>query len=316
MSGRPTISMPGETPMRSTVRARLEAPEETVDLALLAERWHDCEIKWTVEGLGKAIGDPGLPGRIRGAFGEALLASASPQATAGEPCAWDPPCGFEVLFRKQGRMEQGLDFPGPWVVELDTRSGNLLVTFRLFGFAADYEQSAAEALTYALRHKVDYAGRTGVYLPKPTVTHRMIRTGTEIELLGALNGMILDFRTPVTLTGNTVKQNPRGLITTAAARLAGLARWHDTALELDRETLVHATRQLDFEWIDAMPIQWQRGSSRQEKSFLMGGLVGRLVITGETADLELPSAILALGERTHIGADIAFGCGRYALTRF
>lgn len=318
MSDRPTISLqsPPTVPRISAVRARLDAPEETVDFARLADHWHDCEISWVVEGVGKAIGDPGLPGRIRGAFGEELLSRASPEAARGDPCPWDPPCAFEVLFRKQGRIAQGLDFPGPWIIGLDASNGDLRVTFRLFGFAADYAAAAAEALTYALRDKVDYAGRTGFFFPKPIITDRTIRAGSEIHLSRPRNGMILDFLTPVTLTGNTVKQSPRGLVTTAAARLAGMARWHDLALEHDRETLVQATRNLNFEWMEATMVRWQRGSSRQAKSFAMAGLVGRLVISGEPDDLQLPSIILALGERTHIGADSAFGCGRYALTPF
>lgn len=318
MTGRPILSLPHarEAPEPSSVRARLEAPDTIVSIDELAERWHSCDIVWTIEGYGKAIGDPGLPGRIRGAFGEHLLLGASPEAARGDPCPWDPPCTFDILFRKQGRIEQGLDFPGPWIIELDAINGDLVVTFRLFGFAADYAPSAAEALTHALHEKVDYPGRTGIFYPKPKIVRRSIHGDTGVEPVMARNGLILDFLTPVTLTGNAVKQNPRALVTTAAARLAGLARWHDLALEMDREELVAATRNLAFEWVEAIPVQWQRGSARQGKSFQMGGLVGRLVLVGDAQDLELASSIIAMGERTHIGADIAFGCGRYSLTAF
>lgn len=318
MTDRPKIALPGRAaqPTVSAIRERLDAPEAVVDLWGLGERWQECQIVWTMKEYGKAIGDPGLPGRIRGAFGEELLARASPEAARGDPCPWDPPCAFEILFKKQGRMEPGLDFPGPWVVELDASGGDLIVIFRLFGFACDYAASAAEGLTYALRDKVDYAGRTGFFFPAPVITNRIIAVKDGIDWPDPQTGLILDFLTPATLTGNTIRHNPRGLITTAAARLSGIARWHDLALEVDRDALVEATRMLDFEWVEPSLIQWQRGSSRQEKSFQMGGFVGRLAIIGDADALVLPSAVLALGERVHIGADIAFGCGRFVLTRF
>lgn len=318
MMDRPTITLPGRAaqPTSSPIRQRLDAPEETVGLGDLAQNWQECQITWTVQGYGKAIGDPGLPGRIRGALGEELLSRASPEAVRGDPCPWDPPCAFEILFKKQGRMEPGLDFPSPWVVELDSINGDLMIIFRLFGFACDYAASAAEALTYALKEKVDYAGRSGFFFPVPVITDRTIASGELVDMSEPRSGMILDFLTPATLTGNTIKHNPRGLITTAAARLSGLARWHDLALEMDRDALVESTRLLDFEWIEATSVRWQRGSYRQEKAFQMGGIVGRLVIIGEPEDLLLPSAVLTIGERTHIGADIAFGCGRFALTHF
>lgn len=318
MSTRSTISLPGKPKVQpaSAIRLRLDAPERTVDLAALADLWHDCEITWTIADLGKAVSDPGLPGRMRGAFGDELLARASPEAARGDPCPWDPPSAFEVLFRKQGHIEPGLFFPSPWVLELDSINGDLQVTVRIFGFAADYSASVAEVLTSALRNTVDYGGRTGHFFPKAVITHRTVKAGTKVSVGPTPNGIILDFLTPVTLTGNPVRQNPRGLITTATARLAGLARWHDMELETDRDALIVSSRLLEFEWVEAAAVRWQRGSSRQKKSFSMEGLVGRLVIAGEADDLLLATNILTLGERTHIGADIAFGCGRYTLTIF
>ena len=95
------------------IRQRLLAPAGKVTLEQLVGIWFETDIRWVLEGWGKAIGDPGFPGRIRGAFGAELMASASQQARDGQPCPWSPPCAFEILFRKQGRMEAGLDFPAP-----------------------------------------------------------------------------------------------------------------------------------------------------------------------------------------------------------
>lgn len=86
------------------IRARLLAPAREATLEELAECWFVETIQVTVNGYGKLAADPGLPGRIRGAFGKALMAGASDEALAGRPCTFDPPCAFEALFRKQGRM--------------------------------------------------------------------------------------------------------------------------------------------------------------------------------------------------------------------
>jgi len=45
----------------------------------------------------------------------------------------------------------------------------------------------------------------------------------------------------------------------------------------------------------------------------MRGLMGRLEVGGVSVRDEDLAVVLKLGETCHIGADVAFGCGRYAL---
>ncbi len=113
--------------------------------------------------LAAAANDLALAGRIRGAFGEELLRGASPQSARGAPCPWEPPCAFEALFRKQGRMTPGTDFPSPWVLSIMPQRDDLLVQMSLFGVGCEWGSAAAEALTVVLMGRVDWKGRPAAF---------------------------------------------------------------------------------------------------------------------------------------------------------
>ncbi|WP_110030322.1 CRISPR system precrRNA processing endoribonuclease RAMP protein Cas6 [Hoeflea marina] len=290
------------------------APAAIVDLDGLAEAWFETDIIWTIAGSSAAIGDPGFPGRVRGAFGAELMDGASPEALAGQPCPWEPPCAFGVIFQKQGRMDPGLEFPGPWVIEVDAEGADLLVTLRLFGFATDYAGAAAEAMGKALTARLDYAGSSGQFFPRPHVIARTILARPGLAL-SPPSAPVLDFLSPVLLTSIDVIEHPRSLLTTAAARIAGLARWHDLELSLDRAALVDLSHRLDFFWLDAVGLRWKRRSRKQNREIRMAGTIGRLAIDGSEPDLHLAGRIFAFGQRCHIGADAAYGCGRFDFQR-
>ncbi len=298
-----------------SVRDRLLAPERPVDLQILCKHWFATDITARIAGASKMVGDPGLPGRIRGAFGAVLLESASPQAAAGHPCSWDPPCTFEILFRKQGRMEAGFEFPAPWVVLLNPAGIDLLVTLRLFGFAADYAPAASEALLSALGSRLDLAGSTGFFLPKREIVSRTISAQHGLDASLAGPEITLDFLAPVVQSSTSPLVRPQSLIAALAARASGLARWHDVQLAIDRDELLGAIDQLDFEWINARQIQWTRGSNRQHKAIPMSGHVGQLSITGPVDAMACVAPLLSIGESAFIGADVAFGCGRFEVSR-
>nr|WP_321444803.1 CRISPR system precrRNA processing endoribonuclease RAMP protein Cas6 [uncultured Cohaesibacter sp.] len=297
----------------ATVRHRLLNPEVEMDLNSLAQNWFEVEVTLTVEGWGKAMSDPGLPGRIRGAFGAELLSAASPAARKGDACTWVPPCAFEVLFRKQGRMEPGFDFPSPWVIEVDAYRGNLLVRLRLFGFASEYVGAASEALAKALVCRLKQGNQRHCFLPKPQIIDRHIESvaGLQAEISSDL--LRLDFLSPVLLSKKNVVHSPRSLITTVAVRLAGLARWHDAKLAMPNELIVEVSHRLNFEWFGAYDVKWIRQSNRQNKKLNMAGTIGQLEISGLARDVELVGLLLQFGNRFHIGADAAYGCGRFDL---
>lgn len=302
------------------VRARLLSPQKAADWRGLAEAWRQADFTWRIAGHGKLIADPALAGRMRGAFGEALVASASPQAAAGEPCPWDPPCAFEILFRNQGRREPGIDFPAPWVIGLDQHRGDLLVRLSLFGFAIDYAVAAAEAMAAALAGRVRYDLSRDIFLPAAEITRRAFAEmqGIDLDRLAkdpSPSALLLEFLQPVAQTSASPIEKPQSLPMTLAARIAGFARWHDLGLEFDRQLLRECVRRLSFEWVDPRKVSWTRRSGQQGRVIPMSGYLGTLTVEGTVGDLKAIAPLLALGERVFAGADTAFGCGRYRLGR-
>lgn len=95
------------------IAARLDSPVHIVDPARLAQIWFRCVATWRLRGLAPLAPDAGLAGRIRGDFGNRLAASASAEALHDRPCSFSPPCAFEALWRKQGRMSAGFDHASP-----------------------------------------------------------------------------------------------------------------------------------------------------------------------------------------------------------
>jgi CRISPR-associated endoribonuclease Cas6 len=298
---------------RDGIRQRLENPAGEMTLSELCRQWFSADITIRVAGASKLVGDLGFPGRVRGAFGAQLMESASREAIAGEPCPWNPPCAFEMLFRKQGRMETGFDYPTPWIILVDASANDLLVTLRLFGFATEFAPAAAEALTAAVQKRLDLAGDTGFFLPKPVIVSRRIRPLAGLESPRGEGGIKMEFLTPVAMSSNSPLERPQSLFSALAQRAAGLARWHDARLELDRDELRHALAALDFDWMEARPAAWLRGSNKQGKAIPMHGYLGALIISGSDADMSFLAPLLAVGEAALIGADVAFGCGRFRI---
>src|SRR6266508_1911927 len=59
---------------KGEIGLRLAAPEHIVDLAQLCAIWRRGVVTFRLRGLAHTIIDAGLPGRLRGAFGERLKA--------------------------------------------------------------------------------------------------------------------------------------------------------------------------------------------------------------------------------------------------
>lgn len=297
------------------IGARLREGLARVDLDGFAERFFAQTIVWRVAGMASAAGDPGLLGRIRGAFGNVLLEGGSAQVLAGEPCPWRPPCAAEMLWRKHGRMTAGTDFPNPWLIAADPHRGDLDVSLTLFGFAGDYAPAAAEAMTAALAKRVDWAGETGLFLPAPRILGRGL-SGREGIALSAppVEAVTLEFLSPATLAKTSPLDDPAPMFATLPLRLAGLARWH--GLDLDTSGLPRVKAlfaRIGWRWRDAREMSWRRGSKKQNASVAMTGVVGALDLSGEAEALSALWPLLAMGEAAHVGADVAFGFGRYAI---
>lgn len=296
------------------IRQRLDAPARSLDIAGICELWQRGIVTWRLASLAHLITDAGLPGRIRGALGERLMAGASRVALADLPCPWSPPCAFEPLWRKQGRMTGGYDHASPWVITLDPVHGDLNVSLTVFGFANDWLPAAAECMTAALA-QVDWRGDTQLFVPRLDLLSRRITQTEGVTPPPPAHAYLLDFISPLALTGADPREKPASLITGLGQRLEALARWHDVTLSVDveRQSLAARARALDYRFGDCDIVSWKRGSRRQDRAIPMRGLIGRLEISGAEPAFSELGAMLALGATCHIGADAAFGCGRYQL---
>jgi hypothetical protein len=315
------------------VGARLRAPAETVDLAGFAARLHGRRVVVTLEGLAGSTADPGLAGRIRGAFGLYLAEAASEEALAGRPCRFDPPSAFEALFRKQGRMTAGTDFPSPWVVGLAPRRGDLDVTLTVFGFAAEWMPAVAEALTAILMHRVDWAGPRRLFVPRRRILGRRLEAiyGLAMPAVAAapppggspaappaapthaaLSRVLIETLSPMVSSGAGARADPAAPFAALGRRLEGLARWHDLTIAADWRALAADLRAAHWHWLESEEIAWTRGSRRQDGRVIpMRGIAGRLLVEAAPDRLARLLPLFALGAETHAGADIAFGCGAY-----
>eukprot|EP00873_Tetraselmis_striata_P015032 jgi/Tetstr1/435296/TSEL_024215.t1 len=311
----------------------LATPEAATDLVGFAARLHMQTVTVRLSGRAAAAADPDLAGRIRAAFGSALLETASPASRAGDPCPWSPPCVFDALFRSKGRMTKRIDYPAPWLIACDPAGRDLDVQLSVFGVAAEWMPAAVEAFTRVLSGRIDWRQPAPFH---PGRQGRRVRRLRE-EILGreviSLDGLELQrdephppeaakliFLSPVTVGGRDTGQEPQAIFSEAGYRLEGIARWHGLTLldAVDWPALRADLDQMHMAWEDDMPLRWERESRRQDRRIPMRGHLGSLVIQSPTDAPAHPVwpvlwPVLALGQAVRFGADTAFGCGRYRL---
>ena len=313
MTDEAEFSAGAEAPDHGAIGNFLRAPAEAVDLAGFAARLQAQRIDLRLAGMAGAARDWALAGRLRGALGDVLRRSASPQARAGEPCAWQPPCAYEALFRKQGRMTAGVDFPSPWVFAVLPHRGDLILRLTLFGVACEWRVAAAEALAEIAVERIDWAAAVGGFAPRVEIVSRTLSALHAPELAGA-DDFELEFLTPLSISSGDAMLDPRPAFTSFGLRLEGLARWQGlTFAALDWRAVAAALRAADWEWLEGDRVAWRRGSRVQDTWVDMAGAIGRLRIAGPPECQATLAPLIAMGAVAHIGADIAFGCGRYAL---
>lgn len=201
------------------------------------------------------------------------------------------------------------------MIGVDPHRGDLDVTLTLFGFANEWLPAALEAMTAALVHDVDWAGQTRLFVPRIEILGRHVDEIDGVALPPPCDAWRLVFLSPLALTGVDPRERPASLITGLGQRLEALARWHDATLDgaFDRVWLAPIAKALEFSFQESEIVSWTRGSRKQDRAIPMRGLTGAMAIAGAEAQDVTIRALLALGETCHMGADAAFGCGRYAL---
>ena len=291
----------------------LRAPSHQWHLQGLCRQLEARAIAVRLAGLAAAATEPALIGRLRGALGDVLMATASPQAIAGEPCPWSPPSTYEALFRKQGRMTAGTDFPSPWVLAVEPRRGGALdVTMTLFGVACEWAPAAAEALVESCG-RIDWRGAAGVFVPAMTIIGRKLEK-VAIDDRSTCPALELEFLSPLVVSSQDPIEAPAAAFKSFGLRLEGLARWHGLTLAaVDWSAVKAALCGAEWTWTETELAEWRRGSQRQDRWIAMRGVLGRLHVAAPPDAMTQISPLLRLGSSTHVGADIAFGCGRYRI---
>lgn len=293
---------------RSALEERLSTPATLLTPPALADAWFMGHVVLMVAGFAADVPLVQLAGRIRGALGTVLRLGASADAIAGGPCPWQRPCALDVLYRTQGRITSGLEIPKPYVLAVD-RDGDLLrVDLGLVGFASDWLEEVAAALTLAWRqHLPDARGSE--------IVDRELRSTDAVAVPAGAQAVVMDFQSPLELRFRdgappSAAAALVSLLSTLGNRVSSLARWQDAAVDADWRQLKDAAGQIEATVLSNDDATWQRHSSRQQRWIPMHGDRPTLLLQGELQPF-LPW--LAIGAAVHVGSHAALGMGRYHL---
>ena len=300
-----------------TIGARLLAAEaRRIGPEALAGAWFCQRIEARLPGLGGLARAPDLLPRVRGAFGAGLMEGASRAARSGAPCPWRPPCALDVFFGPRPRVRMGrhlAELPAPWALTADAGTdGALLIGLHVFGFACEWTQAAGLALVAALERRLRWREVKPGYAPPGRVEVADLRVMTLGAPLpeAAPEAVVIGLLTPMDSATADILERPESFFSRLAARVSGLARWHDCALEADWGRLATLWRDMDYEFLDAgAEEEMARRSARQGRRYWLRGRRVLLRVAGELAPL-VP--FLAMGETAHAGRKAAFGMGRFA----
>lgn len=296
----------------SAIAHRLASPARHLPLAALGDTWVQATISARIAGHGVLARDLALLRRIRGGIGDILLESASADAIAGRPCPWDPPCALDILFREQGRKGQH-GIPKPYVLAAERSGRDLTVRMTLFGFAVDWAAAATHALVATLQHRIAWrAQRPDLFLPKHAVTDVSLTSSEGLRLPPPRDAAEIEFLTPMNAEGDDPVERPATLFVRLARRIAGLALWHDIAVEEDWPRLAAAWDAVRYDLGFLRRGERARHSGRLGKSFSVETVTGVLRMTDLAPELW---PLLALGQETHVGKGASEGFGRFALHR-
>jgi hypothetical protein len=294
----------------SALGDRLASPTRRLNFEELAETWLAGRISVRIEGYAALAHDLDLLRRVRGGIGQIFIESASPEAIAGRPCPWSPPCALDALFREQGRLgAHGI--PKPYVLGAEPRGRDLVVSMTLFGFAIDWSAAAAHALVATLQHRIDWhALRPQIFLPRPRLVGVTMHAVEGLRLPDERDTVEIQFLTPMNAEGDDPLERPATIIARLARRIQGLALWYDAAIDVDWKGLSAAWETLAYDTGFLRHHRVQRRSGRQMRRYETDAIEGVLRL------MEIPPmlrALLTIGREIHVGKGASEGFGRFLL---
>lgn len=288
---------------------RLGMPVEEVSPHRLAAEWFcagvsvECALEAELAG-----GAEGLPGKLRGAWGDALKSVASSPALAGQACPWDPACALAALMQVHGRHMAGLEIPKPYLIRCDLAQTHLSAALTLMGFASEWLEEAAAALVLGLRQGMGFPGQV-------RILQRRLWSIEGLEVPPVPPMARMTFLTPLEVAfkppwPKSLNEAFARLMRSLVQRIIGLARWQDRAVPLEMRAIKQAAMDLEIRIAFAETAQWQRYSRRQRRSIHMQGDRVILDLKGNLTPLW---PFLIMGQTTHTGRHTALGMGRFEL---
>ncbi|MEO3430163.1 CRISPR system precrRNA processing endoribonuclease RAMP protein Cas6 [Pelagibius sp. CAU 1746] len=301
------------------VNQRLLAPKQAVSGEVLAALWSFEQTVVVLPGLGALQNAGNLLQKVRGAFGDALLAGASEPVRAHQPCNWHPPCAAEVFFGRKPCLRVAAhdsEIPKPFVLSSERVNQDLHVKLAVFGFASAWARATSLALAEALRNRVLWAKMAkdlSVFLPKRIELGSMRSCGCHGLGLGSAPAALrMDFHSPVDAERGSAFEQPEILLRRLLRRVALLARWHDVDLEADWDALEKAIGGIQVNFLDyAGPAD---GRARRRGGHRLKNRLIELPSLELSGDIHLLWPYIAIGETAHIGRGASLGLGRYRLT--
>lgn len=265
------------------------------------------EVTFYCPAAGCLVDDPAHIGKIRGAFGEALVDSGCQTAASADACSWTQPCTCHALFRISGMLRPGKAMPSPFVIQTDRRGSDLVIRLILFGAAGDRAGEAADALVRAL-----CKGLSGYRRLTLEPAERHVRPATGVADPGIEACATLRFLTPVLIRNAEAGAHvePGAMLRSLIHRTDAMIRWGGRQLDIDFPALLDATKSVEGAWTALDVKRWTRGAVRQGRQVPMEGALGRLHLRGQLAPF---SPFLAAGAFVHCGARVQWGLGRYII---
>ncbi len=241
------------------------------------------------------------------------MAGASPASLAEEICDWKPPCANDVLFGPKPALKVSRhthEIPKPFVVRVQKRGDDLILTVLLFGFAREWASEIRAALAEAARERLDW---------KRLAQNRFLPAERRIGIsqrdlacdLGPVPARtVMRFITPIDCKNADPADRPESVLSRLASRIWLLARWHDVTIEADWPALLAAWRGTDLCVIDATAHALARNSTRTAQTFIESTRLFDLSLDGELAVIW---PLLVIGKQSQVGRGTTIGLGRYVL---
>ena len=259
-----------------------------------------------------------LPGRLRGALGEALLsgrARPTSVAVSRRRRLYAHRGAFEQLFEGASSPLSGCSpaqrIP-PYTVASEVSCGRVVARIRLFGRAGFHAPEVAEAFYYALV-------TNGVSLaPLARSRFRVAKSSLNLDLaavkptpLAVLSSGTVRM---VTLSpfyvsrGKAIAADAAAIIGSGLMRASGLLAWCGFHLQVDTQAFSYARRQIrGVNSTLSVSEKWHRVSRRRRQVVELFGMRGGISLAGlndEVRQLLPLIEMVQLGQRTTAG----FGC--------